>query len=85
MEREPDIAELLDLRVLDDRLVYAGLDGGERRLRRSRLRVATRYPRIAREYFARSGRQVQTLEKKLNEASSFLNGWRNGKNPVGTV
>ena len=24
-------------------------------------------------------RQVQSLEKKLNEASSFLNGWRNGK------
>ncbi len=28
MEREPDIAELLDLRVLDDRMVYAGPGGG---------------------------------------------------------
>jgi ribosome modulation factor len=26
---------------------------------------------------------VQNLEKKLTEASSFLNGWRNGKNLVG--
>jgi hypothetical protein len=29
-------------------------------------------------------RQVQDLEKKLTEASTFLNGWRNGKNLVGT-
>jgi hypothetical protein len=28
-------------------------------------------------------RQVQNLEKRLNEASSFLSTWRNGKNPVG--
>ena len=28
-------------------------------------------------------RQVQTLEKKLTEASSFLNSWRNGKHVVG--
>lgn len=27
--------------------------------------------------------QVQTLEKRLNEASSFLNTWRNGKSSVG--
>ncbi|HEV7924308.1 MAG TPA: hypothetical protein VGR14_03075 [Verrucomicrobiae bacterium] len=30
-----------------------------------------------------SARQVQSLEKKLTEASTFLNGWRNGKNLVG--
>jgi hypothetical protein len=30
-----------------------------------------------------SARHVQSLEKKLTEASSFLNGWRNGKNLVG--
>jgi chromosome segregation ATPase len=28
-------------------------------------------------------RHVQNLEKKLTEASSFLNGWRNGKPLVG--
>jgi hypothetical protein len=30
-----------------------------------------------------SARRVQTLEMKLTEASSFLNGWRNGKHLVG--
>ncbi len=34
---------------------------------------------------AESARQVQTLEKKLTEASSFLSGWRNGKDLVRPV
>ena len=29
--------------------------------------------------------QVQNLEKKLTEASTFLNGWRNGKTLAGAV
>lgn len=36
----------------------------------------------ARQSAAESARHVQTLEKKLSEASSFLNGWRNGKTLV---
>jgi hypothetical protein len=36
----------------------------------------------ARESASEAIRQVQHLEKKLTEASSFLNGWRNGKAPV---
>jgi hypothetical protein len=32
-----------------------------------------------------SNRQVQNLEKKLTEASSFLNTWRNGKTVSGAV
>jgi hypothetical protein len=36
----------------------------------------------AKQTASESVRQVQSLEKKLNEASSFLNGWRNGKNLV---
>ena len=32
-----------------------------------------------------SSRQVQSLEKKLTEASSFLNGWRNGNHVVGAT
>jgi hypothetical protein len=36
----------------------------------------------AREIASEGARQVQHLEKKLTEASSFLNGWRNGKNLV---
>jgi hypothetical protein len=39
----------------------------------------------ARQQAAESDRHVQSMEKKLNEASSFLNGWRNGKRPVGTA
>jgi len=39
----------------------------------------------ARQNAAENERQVQNMEKKLNEASSFLNGWRNGKRPVGTA
>src|SRR5262249_14860044 len=34
----------------------------------------------ARQSASETGRHVQNLEKKLTEASSFLNGWRNGKN-----
>jgi hypothetical protein len=30
-------------------------------------------------------RQVENLEKKLTEASTFLTGWRNGKHPVGAA
>ena len=36
----------------------------------------------ARESASESARQVQNLEKKLTEASTFLNTWRNGKNFV---
>jgi hypothetical protein len=39
----------------------------------------------ARQLASESSRQVQNLEKKLNEASSFLNTWRNGKSAVGNV
>jgi hypothetical protein len=38
----------------------------------------------ARQTAAESAHQVQVLEKKLTEASSFLSGWRNGKNLVGS-
>ena len=37
----------------------------------------------ARQAATESVRQVQNLEKKLTEASSFLNGWRNGNKVVG--
>jgi hypothetical protein len=32
-----------------------------------------------------SARKVQNLEKKLTEASSFLNGWRDGKHLAGAA
>ena len=39
----------------------------------------------AKQSAADSARQVQSLEKKLTEASSFLNTWRNGKSMVGAA
>jgi len=39
----------------------------------------------AKQSAAESVRQVQNLEIKLTEASTFLNGWRNGKKMVGAV
>jgi len=39
----------------------------------------------ARQNAAESAREAQNMEKKLAEASSFLNGWRNGKRPVGAA
>ena len=39
----------------------------------------------AKQSAAETTRQVQSLEKKLTEASSFLNGWRNGNNLVGAA
>jgi hypothetical protein len=38
----------------------------------------------ARQIAAEGARHVQQLEKKLTEASTFLNGWRNGKSLVST-
>ena len=37
----------------------------------------------ARQSATEGNRQVQNLEKKLTEASSFLNSWRNGKTFAG--
>ncbi len=57
LELDPALPELLDLRVCHDRLVYAVAPSA----RRSRPRVATRYPRLARRHFALTGRQVETV------------------------
>jgi ATP phosphoribosyltransferase len=57
LELRPSLPELLDLGVCRDRLVYALAPGAAR----SRPRIATRYPRLARRHFARTGRQVETL------------------------
>jgi ATP phosphoribosyltransferase len=61
LELAPPVHELLDLRVCRDALVYATLDAGSATLRRSRPRVATRYPRVTRRHFAASGRQVELV------------------------
>lgn len=60
LEHEPDLCELLDLRVARQSLVYAAPASAPRPARH-RLRVATRYPRATRRHFAASGRQVESL------------------------
>jgi hypothetical protein len=39
----------------------------------------------ARQSASENIRQLHNLEKKLNEASTFLNGWRNGTTVVGAA
>ena len=61
LERQPEVFELLDLRVGSDRLVYAGPPVAGRD-RPSRPRVATPYPGCTRRYFAATGRQVEPID-----------------------
>lgn len=63
LEQDRELHELLELGVSEERLVLAapaGLDlaRGERL---GGLRVATRYPRVARRHFARGGRQARVV------------------------
>jgi ATP phosphoribosyltransferase len=63
LEQGRDLYELLDLRSLPGRLVFAQPGGATegRRRRLGRLRVATRYEKVTRDYFGRSGRQVEVI------------------------
>lgn len=61
LELEPQVHELLDLRVCADVLVYATPEPGAGVVRRGRPRVATRYPRVTRRHFASTGRQVELV------------------------
>jgi ATP phosphoribosyltransferase len=67
-QSERDVYELLDLGFGPCRMVFAtvaGDDPAARALRRlGVMRVATKYPRIARDYFERTGRQVEIVEVK---------------------
>jgi ATP phosphoribosyltransferase len=68
LEHEPDVFELLDLRVAPARLVFAAT-AGAREGRRGRLRVATRFPRVTARYFAAGGLQVQPV--RLTSAATL--------------
>lgn len=68
LEHEPDVFELLDLRVAPARLVFAVADGVCEG-RRGRLRVATRFPRVTARYFAAGGLQVQPV--RLTSAATL--------------
>ena len=63
LESEPAVHELLDLRAARDALVYAALqDPAAGRSRRALPRVATRYVRVTRGFFADAGQQADVLE-----------------------
>ena len=62
------VYELADLGYGRCRMVLAGRRGdtrlGESQRRLGMMRIATKYPRIATEYFERSGRQIELIEVK---------------------
>ena len=62
------VFELLDLGYGECRMVLAGREGderlGEAARRLGSIRIATKYPRVAEEYFERTGRQAEVIEVK---------------------
>ena len=67
-QAEREVYELLDLGYGECRMVLATVDGpdpaAEALRRLGVMRVATKYPRIAHEYFQRTGRQAEIVEVK---------------------
>lgn len=60
--RVPGLYEPLDLGIARCRMVVAGPKGGKACLAQPRVRVATKYVRLAREFFAARGRQAVTIK-----------------------
>ena len=67
-QADRDVYELLDLGFGGCRMIVATREGddplGEPLRRRGLVKVATKYPRIAREHFAATGRQAEIVEVK---------------------
>ena len=67
-QSERAVYELLDLGFGPCRMVFATVEGEDRAAEALRrlgvIRVATKYPRIAAEYFERTGRQAEIVEVK---------------------
>jgi ATP phosphoribosyltransferase len=67
-QSERDVYELADLGFGPCRMILATVEGEDpaaEALRRfGQIRVATKYPRIAREFFERTGRQAEIVEVK---------------------
>ncbi len=60
MEYDASVYELLDLNIAKCRLMTAGVAG--KTLPKRRLRIATKYVNVAREYFASQGVQVDIIK-----------------------
>jgi ATP phosphoribosyltransferase len=67
-QADREVYELLDLRFGFCRMIVAARDGddplGEPLRRRGSVRIATKYPHIATDYFAGTGRQAEIVEVK---------------------
>jgi len=67
-QADREVYELLDLGYGRCRMVVAARDGddplGAPLRRRGSVRIATKYPRIASDYFARTGRHAEIVEVK---------------------
>lgn len=63
LETQPDVYELLDLDLGKCRLAVAAQNGWQEDLSLP-LRVATKYPHVAKEYYEAQGRQIEII--KLN-------------------
>ncbi|HEX8051569.1 MAG TPA: ATP phosphoribosyltransferase [Thermoleophilaceae bacterium] len=67
-QAERDVYELLDLGFGGCRMIVATREGddplGEPLRRRGLVRIATKYPQIARDHFAATGRQAEIVEVK---------------------
>ncbi len=61
LEHSPDVYELLDLGFGKCRMCVAGVSGREPNPDRT-LRVATKFPNIAREYYAKRGREIDIIK-----------------------
>nr|WP_122013327.1 ATP phosphoribosyltransferase [Maliibacterium massiliense] len=64
MEVNCPLYEMLDLDIAKCRMCVCGYTGGRRNVTRSLRRVATKYPNIARQYYAGKGETVEII--KLN-------------------
>lgn len=79
---EREVVELLDLRFGGTTMVFAteaGEDPAEEALRRlGVMRIATKYPRSAKRFFAATGRQVEIVEVKGSVELAPLTGLVDG-------
>ena len=62
MEREPDVYELVDLNVGKCRMSVAAMNGfNQHDDNNNTLRVATEFPKIARDYYSGLGREIDII------------------------
>ena len=81
-QSERNVYELLDLGFGGCMMVFATVEGenpAQEALRRlGHMRIATKYPRIAHDYFERTGRQVEIVEVKGSVELAPLTGMVDG-------